>query len=73
MQLKKHSLLESIINVAIGYVVALLSQIILFPVFDIHVSLRTNIWIGFWFTVVSIIRSYCLRRVFTHLTERREV
>lgn len=69
MQLKKHSLFESITNVLIGYGVALLSQIIIFPFFGIIIPLKTNIWIGFWFTVISIIRSYVLRRIFTHLTE----
>lgn len=69
MQLKRHSLFESIVNVSVGYVVALLSQIILFPFFGIHISLKTNIWIGLWFTLISIVRSYFLRRVFTHMTE----
>jgi hypothetical protein len=55
--------------VAVGYGVALLSQIILFPLFDIYVSMKTNIWIGAWFTVISLARSYFLRRIFTRITE----
>ncbi len=69
MQLKRHSLLESIVNVAVGYVVALLSQIIIFPVFGLQVSLQDNILIGLFFTAVSIVRSYILRRIFTRFTE----
>jgi hypothetical protein len=68
MQLKKHSFLESVINVAVGYGVALLSQIFLFPLFNIYVSLKTNLYIGFWFTIISIVRSYILRRIFNKLT-----
>jgi hypothetical protein len=68
MQLKKHSLLESFINVLVGYIVALFSQIIIFPLFNIHVSLRSNIYIGLWFTIISIVRSYLLRRLFNRLT-----
>jgi len=68
MQLKRHSLLESIINVLVGYGIALLSQIILFPFFGIYIPLKTNLWIGFWFTIISIIRSYILRRIFNKLT-----
>jgi hypothetical protein len=68
MQLKKHSFIESVVNVAVGYGVALLSQIVLFPFFDIHIPLKTNLWIGFWFTIVSIIRSYVLRRIFNKFT-----
>lgn len=69
MQTKKHSIIESISNVAIGYFVALFSQIIIFPFFDIHVSLKSNIKIGLWFTAISILRSYILRRFFTRRTE----
>lgn len=64
MQTKKQSLFESITNVAVGYGVALLSQIIIFPVFGIHATVRDNILIGLFFTMVSIVRSYCLRRFF---------
>ncbi|RPI78801.1 MAG: hypothetical protein EHM45_05290 [Desulfobacteraceae bacterium] len=67
MQSKKYSLIESITNVAIGYLVALGSQLIIFPVFGISVPLRSNLAIGAFFTVVSIIRSYCLRRVFNRI------
>lgn len=69
MQLKRHSLIESITNVAVGYGVALVSQIVVFPWFGIRVTLRDNLWIGLWFTVISIARSYVLRRVFTRITE----
>jgi hypothetical protein len=73
MQLKRHSLLESVVNVAVGYGVALLSQILVFPVFNIRVSLKQNIYIGLIFTVISIIRSYLLRRLFNKLTDKQTV
>jgi len=68
MQSKKHSLIESITNVVVGYIVALISQLAIFPIFDIHVELKTNLYIGLWFTIVSIIRSYLFRRVYNKLT-----
>lgn len=55
-------------NVAIGYGVALLSQIVVFPFYGIHVPITTNLAIGAWFTVISIARSYVLRRVFNRIT-----
>jgi len=67
MQSKKQSLFESISNVIIGYFVALISQLIVFPFFDIEVKLQDNIMIGFWFTVISIVRSYLLRRFFNRV------
>lgn len=64
-QTRKHSMLESITNVVIGYFVALASQLAIFPLFGINVTFRENLLIGLYFTVISIIRSYLLRRWFT--------
>lgn len=63
-QSKRHSFLESLFNVAVGYGIALLSQILVFPLFGIHIPLHDNIIIGIIFTVISICRSYLLRRLF---------
>lgn len=68
-QSKKGSLLEAFINVVIGYGVAVASQIIIFPLFDIHVSLSGNLILAGSFTVVSIIRSYTLRRLFNYFSK----
>lgn len=48
----------------IGYFIALAAQLTIFPLFGIHVSLQDNIKIGILFTVVSVARSYALRRMF---------
>ena len=58
------SLVEAITNVVVGFGVALLTQIIVFPLFDLAVSLGENFAIGGLFTIASIARSYLLRRVF---------
>lgn len=63
-QSKKYSLIESLVNVLIGYGVALAAQMMIFPLFGVHISLQDNIVIGLLFTVVSIARSYMLRRLF---------
>lgn len=64
VQDKKTSLFESVVNVAVGYGVSLASQLIIFPIFNIHITLSENIQIGIWFTVISIIRSFAIRRYF---------
>lgn len=69
MQSKTHSIIESLTNVAVGYIVALISQILVFPLYGINVPITTNLMIGLWFTIISIIRSYVLRRWFTRKTE----
>jgi hypothetical protein len=58
------SLIESAANIAIGYFVALLSQLAIFPLFGIHIPLSDNLLIGAWFTAISLARSYCIRRWF---------
>jgi len=71
-QTKRHSFIESLTNVAIGYGVALLSQLLIFPLYGIHISLGDNIAIGAWFTVISIARSYVLRRWFNRITVKAQ-
>jgi hypothetical protein len=63
-QTRLGSLIESGINIAIGYVVALASQLLIFPMFDIYIPLSDNMMIGAWFTVISLARSYVIRRWF---------
>lgn len=70
-QTKKHSLIESLANVAIGYGVALASQLLIFPQYGVNLPLSDNIAIGLWFTVISIARSYVLRRTFNRVTVKR--
>lgn len=63
-QSRRMSFAESVANVAIGYGVAVTSQVIVFPWFGINVPLSSNLGIGFVFTAISLGRSYLLRRVF---------
>lgn len=63
-QSRLESLIEAGMNVAIGYGVALLSQLAIFPMFGIYVPFSTNLWIGAWFTGISLARSYIIRRWF---------
>lgn len=58
------SLVEALANVVVGYGVAVLVQIVVFPTFGIAASLGQNLAIGLVFTGVSIVRSYALRRLF---------
>lgn len=64
MQTKLQSLYESFINILIGYLVALISQLLVFPLFDINVSFSDNLLIGLYFTIISLVRSYIIRRYF---------
>jgi hypothetical protein len=63
-QSRTMSLVESIANVIVGYGVAVLTQILIFPVFGLHTTLAQNLKVGAVFTIVSLGRSYALRRLF---------
>jgi len=58
------SLAEALTNVVAGYCIALVMQMLVFVVLDVHPSLIENATIAALFTIVSIVRSYCLRRLF---------
>ncbi len=64
------SFCEAIANVAVGYGVAVLTQILIFPMFGLHTTLAQNLQMGAVFTVVSIARSFALRRVFEAIRVR---
>ncbi len=67
-QTRKHSMIETITNISLGYVIATSSQIFIFPLYNINISISENLEIGLFFTIVSIIRSYTLRRFFNKIT-----
>ena len=58
------SLVEAITNVVVGYGVAVVTQILIFPIFGLRTTLAQNLQMGLLFTGVSIIRSFLLRRLF---------
>ena len=65
------SLVEAVANVVVGYGVAVGTQILIFPIFGLHTTLAQNLKMGAVFTVVSIGRSYLLRRVFEAIRTRK--
>ena len=58
------SLAESVTNILVGFGVAVATQLAVFPLFGLAVPLGDNLAIGAIFTVVSLARSYALRRLF---------
>ncbi|MCK1742198.1 hypothetical protein IVA80_15340 [Bradyrhizobium sp. 139] len=66
-QTRRASLIETILNTAIGYLIAVTTQIIVLPWFGVHLPIASNFVIGLVFTVVSIARGFALRRFFEAL------
>lgn len=66
-QTKRQSLSETLCSVAIGYVVAVVSQVLIFPLFDVTLTLSENFTVAAYFTAVSIVRGYIVRRMFNKM------
>ena len=64
------SLVEAVANVAVGYGVAVVTQMLVFPLFGLTATLAQNLGIGAIFTAVSLVRSYALRRAFEAIRQR---
>lgn len=67
MQTRFQSLIESVLNVAIGYGIALCGQLVVFPLMGMQVRFSDNLKIGAIFTGISICRSYVVRRLFNRI------
>lgn len=72
MQSRWMSFMEAVTNIAVGYGVAVLTQIVVFPMFGLHASLDQNLLLGGLFTGMSLVRSFLIRRLFNRLPSGSE-
>lgn len=70
-QSRTHSLFESIVNMAVGFVINFTIQYFVFAYLNAHVSLTENFALSVLYTIISIVRSYGLRRLFNYIHIRR--
>ena len=70
-QTRTQSVIESLVNILTGYTIAIFAQLLIFPWFGINPPLIDNLLIGAAFTVVSLIRSYTIRRWFNKRVVRQ--
>ncbi len=66
-QSRKMSAIEACVNVGFGFVIAVGSQYVIFPWFGLYAPFGDHVMIGLFFTVVSLARSYVLRRLFNRV------
>jgi hypothetical protein len=67
MQTRLMSLVETMTNILVGLVISFLSQIVIFKVYNVSLSTQQNVEITLYFTIISILRSYALRRFFNSI------
>lgn len=63
-QSKTMSLLEAVVNTVVGLGVAMVATAAICKAYGIPMTWENNFIITFWMTVLSIVRSYLLRRLF---------
>jgi len=61
------SLVETMTNILVGLVISFLSQIAIFKIYNVSLSTQQNAEITLYFTIISILRSYALRRFFNSI------
>lgn len=68
-QSQKQSALESTVNVVSGLVISFIIQLVIYPILGVPMTLHQNLIASGVFFVVSLIRSYIVRRIFNNLKE----
>ncbi len=58
------SFIEAWANIGVGFVINWCANMLIFPLFGFAVTARGAFEIGLVFTIISLVRSYALRRVF---------
>lgn len=74
MQTRKRSLFEVTFSVVVGYLVGLaVNLFVLPPILKTEVSTGEGAIVAIIFSVISIIRSFILRRIFNDIERKREL
>jgi len=63
-QSKFHSFIEACTTVGSGMIVALAIQLLIFPLYNIQITMFENIQLVIIFTTTSLLRAYIIRRFF---------
>lgn len=63
-QTRLGSLIEACINVLIGFAINFVANMLILPLIGFHITAGQNLFIGVLYTVISVARSYVIRRWF---------
>ncbi len=58
------SLVEACINVLIGFAINFFANLMILPLIGFNITVGQNVFIGVLYTIVSVARSYAIRRWF---------
>jgi hypothetical protein len=63
-QTRLGSFIEAIINIVIGFGINFTANMFIFLLFGFHITPGANFVLGMIYTVISVVRSYAVRRWF---------
>lgn len=63
-QSRLSSFIEAWFNVAIGFAINFIANLTILPLIGFHISVGQNLFIGVLYTLISVVRSYTIRRWF---------
>ncbi len=69
-QTKLGSFYEACFNTVIGFAINYCANLLIFPLFGLSISLQANFLMGLIYTVISVARSYVVRRWFNAMLKR---
>lgn len=65
-QTRLQSFIEAWVNVAIGFSINFVANFAILPLIGFHISASQNLFIGVLYTIISVTRSYVIRRWFNY-------
>ena len=64
MQSKRESMIETLTSVFVGWLIGVILNLTILPLFDYNITVVDSLWVSLIFTVVSVVRGYIIRRWF---------
>ena len=64
MQSKRESMIETLTSVFVGWLIGVILNLTILPLFDYNITVVDSLWVSLIFTVISVVRGYVIRRAF---------
>ena len=73
MQTKKQSLIETLTSVFVGWLIGVILNLTVLPLFDYNITVVESLLVSLIFTVISVVRGYLIRRFFNSKERKYDV
>ena len=73
MQTKRQSLIETLTSVFVGWLIGVILNLTILPLFDYNITVVDSLWVSLIFTVISVVRGYLIKRFFNSKERKYDV